>query len=429
MRRFFEAVFAVVLLAGCGGGSSSSTGSGSTGVDAGSPAVDAGTPDADAGTPSPDAGLPGIDGGLGGGPGTSPDAGTPPDECAGLTPASVGTPVRLDLTNVDLTNSGQCTASDVDGTGHVAIFTQNQFTGTNYTFFEAATGASIVQEYESMRVIGQASGFMGKSCEGGGCFTQYFVLGPEGETLFTSPGQGTGTGFPINNPIGGMIQIRFVSQESQTVIWLDSIDASGTVRWSAALPDLFGVGVGPPTVAADRAGNTLAIWAGTQRFGANSWAAQWFDRSGTAGPVFRAPDGVAVPILFERVGSGLFLDNDLTRWSQIDALATSFAKGPAWLDGRDVNLHMVHGGTGYAVLPKPSTSAACQQQVEVVAPSGKNCGTATFSIDGAACTTSDILVGFDGTVVQKVPQERQAACTAGGHQCTCSWQAWAGFFR
>ncbi len=102
---------------------------------------------------------------------------------------------------------------------------------------------------------------------------------------------------------------------------------------------------------------------------------------------------------------------------------------PDWLASRpDTALHMVRGGKGYAVLPKPASSAACEQLVEVVSPSGKTCGSSTFSMGGGACSTSNIIVGYDGTVVQQAPRERET-CTAAGHQCTCTYRYWPAFFR
>lgn len=95
----------------------------------------------------------------------------------------------------------------------------------------------------------------------------------------------------------------------------------------------------------------------------------------------------------------------------------------------NVTLHMVHGGQGYAVLPAQGPAPSCQQTVEVVSASGISCGTRTFAIDAAACTTKVLAVGYDGTVVQQLPEAREAACTAAGHQCDCTYLYWPGYFR
>ena len=139
--------------------------------------------------------------------------------------------------------------------------------------------------------------------------------------------------------------------------------------------------------------------------------------------------GVLPDKLYERVGSGLFLSGFAGWLGQFDAQATSMSPPPAWLAARPgKNLHMVHGGTGYAVLPMPENSATCDQQVEVVSPSGQSCGTADFAIGGGACATKSIIVGYDGTVVQQAPRERET-CSAADHVCTCTYRYWPGFFR
>lgn len=47
---------------------------------------------------------------------------------------------------------------------------------------------------------------------------------------------------------------------------------------------------------------------------------------------------------------------------------------------------------------------------------------------GGACATKSIVVGYDGTVVQQGPRERET-CTAADHVCTCTYRYWPGFFR
>jgi hypothetical protein len=89
---------------------------------------------------------------------------------------------------------------------------------------------------------------------------------------------------------------------------------------------------------------------------------------------------------------------------------------------------MVRSGNGYAVLPMPGTSAACEERVEVIGAGGKTCGSSTFTMGGGSCTTSSIVLGYDGTVVQQAPRERET-CTAADHVCSCSYRYWPGFFR
>ena len=88
---------------------------------------------------------------------------------------------------------------------------------------------------------------------------------------------------------------------------------------------------------------------------------------------------------------------------------------------------MVHGGRGHAVLPAAADSATCSQSVEVIAPSGTSCGTASFSAGTGSCTTKAITIGYDGTVIQQLPATREQQCWFG--PCSCSWQWWSGFFN
>jgi hypothetical protein len=431
-----------------GGGSPpvSDAGSGSGGVDAGA----GGGGGIDAGTGGGGAVDSGTGGGAGSGGGSadagsgSTDGGTAASDCDGLMPPAPGAPSQFKLVNQDL-NEGKCFPGETDGTGHIAVAWQNDFQphDSDYTFIDPATSAQ-VGSFRGTRLllIGQASGFMGGECQGADCFQDYVVLGPTGNRLNGSPVSGTSNGVQANDPTGGMIHARLSNQNfsQPTMVLLDAIDASGNVRWTRALPETFSgeVEAGDVFVGVDRQGNVLALWMSSLgRFGRAAWAGVWFDHAGNAGPEFQAlPGGVLPEAFYERVGSGLFLAGFAASgasrgWlGQFDPMATSVSAAPSWLTARpDVTLHMVHGGAGYALLPVPSTSGACEQSIEVISPSGQSCGTASFTVGGGSCTTSSIAVGYDGTVVQQLPREREAACTAAGHQCDCTYRYWPGFFR
>jgi hypothetical protein len=129
------------------------------------------------------------------------------------------------------------------------------------------------------------------------------------------------------------------------------------------------------------------------------------------------------------VGSGFFMQTQ-GRWvGQIDSLSLQVDPAPEWLRARGgTALHMVHGGTGYAVLPALVIHAAqCTQTVEVLAPSGAGCGVAEFAASEGPCTPWGISVGYDGTVVQQVPNLPQMNCDHA--PCSCDWHWWPGFFR
>ncbi|MGE5048929.1 MAG: hypothetical protein ACM3PC_10195 [Deltaproteobacteria bacterium] len=355
-------------------------------------------------------------------------------------PQTPGAPSQFKLVDQDLTR-GSCFAGETDGTGHIAVSFQNAFQPHNsdYTFVDPATSAK-VGAFQGMRLflIGQASGFMGGECAGADCEQRVVVLGPTGQRLNRSSFEGIGNGVEANDPTGGMIHARLSSRNTPVTVLLDAIDASGNVRWTRALPEPFPAEeAGHVVVGVDRQGNVLALWmTSLGRFGTSAWAGEWFDHAGNAGPEFQALAGGALSQTFyARVGGGLFLagleQGPRHVWlGQFEPLSTSMSPVPSWLAARpDVTLHMVHGGAGYALLPFPGPSDACEQGIEVLSPSGESCGIASFAVGGGSCTTSSIAVGYDGTVVQQLPREREAACTAAGHQCDCTYRFWPGFFR
>jgi hypothetical protein len=351
-----------------------------------------------------------------------------------LTPAAVPAPIQLQLANQDLAD-GECDAAEVDGTGHVATKFQNDQQGhqTHFSFFDPSGTAAGTYDAVNSTLIGQSSGFMGAECLGAFCQQDVFVLGPTGNQLLKTATTDTSNNVQAGNPTGGMVHVRLPGPSGlgDTAL-IDSFDDAGGLRWTRAIPDAL-----DPSrmrLGVDRTGATLVLWLGTARFGDGSWAGQWFDPVGNAGPVFKALGaGPDLPgSLFDRVGSGLFVSGEGGGWlGQFDSMSTQLTSVPAWLAARpNVLLHMVHGGTGYAVIPQAGArNPTCQQTIEVVAPDGTSCGTASFAVDAAVCTTSSIIVGYDGTVVQQLPQEREPACTAAGHSCNCTWRSWPGFFR
>jgi hypothetical protein len=194
------------------------------------------------------------------------------------------------------------------------------------------------------------------------------------------------------------------------------------LRWRTPLPAMAS------WVIVDRSGRALAILQ-DDRFGRGTSAAIWVDHDGHPGAIFQAPAGF---VSTQRVGSGFFIaDSAATtfQWiGQIDSLATSSSPAPAWLQARpNTRLHMVQGGTGYGVMSEPGNSASCSQTIEIVAPSGTSCGTAAFSAGSGSCDMRDIVIGYDGTVVQKLPDAKEKQCAFGA--CSCTWQWWPGFFR
>ena len=98
---------------------------------------------------------------------------------------------------------------------------------------------------------------------------------------------------------------------------------------------------------------------------------------------------------------------------------------PDWLTARPVStLPVVRNGRAYAVIHPARLDAVCHADIEVVAPSGKSCGTAAFPADqsGQFCA-GGLFVGSDGTVVGG----RAEDASPGSRTFTFRW--WTGFLH
>jgi len=255
-----------------------------------------------------------------------------------------------------------------------------------------------------------------------------FTVSPTG---VKGPPQFIGTQFitAAVNPVGGAVTAEILSSAGSDVV---SWDEAGNRRWTVHTTMEVG------SVGVDRIGATLVINDSSNR------RAFWIDPSGVARAEFVF--GSEATQLVPRVGDGFFVYDHVpalvtpvlpagemgTALAQIDSYATETKAPPAWLAARPhKGLHMVHGGEGYAFIDPAGDVAPCGQQIEVLAPSGKSCGTASFSIADGACRTGGLTVGYDGTVIQQLPaaMERVTETAPGFSEHACTWRYWPGFFR
>ena len=232
------------------------------------------------------------------------------------------------------------------------------------------------------------------------------------------------------DPLGGVV-VSSVPRDSSPTRAIAAYDDRARLRWRTELPSSDAI----VAVGVDRQGNTLALVDGSSRYGSGKLAGVWLDHSGRAGSVFEAADIGDSPrgalLLTPRVESGLFLRRSDGAWiRQFDAFGPG-QPPPSWLEARaSTTLHMARGGRAYAVIspPPPTSGGACQATIEVVAPSGKTCGTAVFPGEQNAfngfCTAS-LTVGYDGTVIEKLDERSTGA--GGGRVCGFSW--WTGFLQ
>jgi hypothetical protein len=314
-----------------------------------------------------------------------------------------------------------CSAGVTDGNGTIALTVSNVLEPSNAAVhFLGPDGSLLAQNTSTNAVLtGQLSGFEGQVWAGG------TGSGPEawkvrlwdsrGITVAEGPVRSGNQGV-AEDPLGGIVVVDRSSARKA----LESYDEHLHLRWRVDITDRALAGF-----AVDRAGRALVLFDADYNTAPQSVDAVWVDHDGTKGPVFRALGkqsywphlGIDVT---QRVGSGLFFRTD--RWWQIDSLAVVVQPPPDWFARRPFSgLHMVHGGTGYAVLPD-----GCGDTIEVVAPSGTSCGTAKFTGASGSCTARTLAVGYDGTVIEQLPPP---AGECNGESCTCTWQWWPGFFR
>ena len=185
----------------------------------------------------------------------------------------------------------------------------------------------------------------------------------------------------------------------------------------------------------DRTGQVLLLFDGAGRFAGASVAGLWITHEGQRGSIFSAIDrkfADTILVVAPRVGSGLFVQERSPlggNWvRQIDSLATSGAPPPSWLAERGGwVVHFAHNGTTYAMTPRSDvdSSPGPNCRLDVIAASGKTCGTVTFTDPSGSCESGNLEVGYDGTLVQLL-----ASSTSGCHRdCACTWRWWSGYLH
>src|SRR5207237_3533798 len=123
-------------------------------------------------------------------------------------------------------------------------------------------------------------------------------------------------------------------------------------------------------------------------------------------------------------GGAFFRNAPPEHWVlQFDSRSPTPSPPPAWLVARDSELfkiHMAFGGRAYAFIGQQVPASSCQNNIEIVAPSGKSCGRMEFPIPGS-CKSSHLDVGYDGTVIEGFPPEATPVAPDGAKHCTWSW--------
>jgi hypothetical protein len=373
----------------------------------------------------------------------------PPDECAGLVPPSVPPPNVFTVPPDSYAN--ECAPGTTDGSGTMVLPTLPTGGAPPGTFIFRFVGldgllkGSFTDRFDDIYIfdiLEQANGFVVARYDN-------FVPSNKADSVFTvsptgvkGPPQYPGSSFMIDavNPVGGAVTALQDPPNSgpyEIVSWDEALNRRWTVNTGAE--EVLSVGV-------DRNGATLVVV--REKADSSNLSAFWIDPSGVAGAEFVF--GSEATRLVPRVGDGFFVYDYVptlvtpveelpAQWpemgtplAQIDSYAADVKAPPAWLAARPhKGLHTVHGGAGYALIDPAGDVASCGQQIEVLAPSGKSCGTASFFIADGACRAGRLTVGYDGTVIQQLPvaMEPVSEIAPGFSEHACTWRYWPGFFR
>lgn len=404
--------------------------------------LDAGFFDAgylDAGSAGMDAGIP-ADAGLGLG---GADAGASAADCAGLMPTALPMPVSHLAIYSTAGGMAYCGLPSADGAGVVSY----EQSGSGHPAFTLLSPTGAAQGSLSLwhgSLWPQPLGFLSDS----GSSTQQTVA----VTRFDEHGHplgGTavqGAGIYTSDPLGGLLLVGQFALGNQPPApasgpSLLMFNADGSVRYG---PIPLGVSASLFGASIDLFDRALVVFDGSALFGAGAIAAAWFDASGAplTGPFRLLSSFVAGRSTWfegsQLIGGGLAVrrmdsgpaDGRTSQW--LVTLPSGVAlqqPAPPWLTARpDTNLTIVRGGTAYAATPWAANVSPCTQQVEVLSPSGNSCGTQQYAVDGEACTTRELRVGLDGTVLQMLPADRETT-PPGTDLRSCTLRFWPAALR
>ena len=356
-------------------------------------------------------------------------------DCTGLVPAALPAS-RLDQFTIPTTST--CLNGTADRAGKIALGWRSDANDASWVLrrYTGASGGATMTGHGLAPLLPMENGFQGLS----------FTTSPaEAETIHAYTHSGT---IVLDQPVppdgsahlwdfevdrsGGDGSTLAHGATSNTGnhffnLHVARLYANGTYGFPDSFVDTMHSAPAWVLVGTTFARHTLVLWDGAvMGMGGQHLAARWFAVDGTpAGDTF---DAGAVPGIYgaqmalrPTMGTGLVLQVN-GQWVLSFPNYTTVTAAPSWLASRpNTKLEYIHGQRAYALLPFKGTSATpCAQTVEVRAPAGNLCGTETFAFDSSSCTTNELDLGRDGTVIQQAPTE---SCGAGS--CSCTHRIWA----
>lgn len=404
---------------------------GAAGPDGGIPAQDAGIPAQDAGVPADDAGVPAQ----GAGPTLPPDAGTfdgssLSSSCDGLVPAALP-PM---LTHVDAydNQSGACGLPFANGTGLVAFgFTVIDLNG-NEAWTILSPGGVTVGHTGTLggELFPLASTFISTSSNSTAEFVHPELIVTEANGSRGRPVNLNGRQLFVSDGRSLLAAGTFTDEPSDTVQKAQLFDGEGHTIWGPlTLPghgEVAGAGI-------DDSGSVLVL-----RQDGASVQGLWIDGGGVPeGEPFVVLVQVTTPLRFQTlrlVGGGLALAVGGKWMAAIVAGSSAPTSPPDWLASRDdfrlQTVRLPATKSGYALLPRGGKIPVCSQQVEVLAASGRSCGTVAIPVDGDACNSREVRLGLDGTLLQMLPSDRETLASPPSTDVfTCTLRWWPAALR
>jgi hypothetical protein len=344
------------------------------------------------------------------------DAGPTSGDCAGIVPASLP-PAVWNSTPLSTSGSGQDGCGLPIGNGHGTVAVREESIRSSWQIILPSGESLGFLALWNGVLVPQPSGLIAADGTSSVDFASTTALDDDAKPLGSTQNLLSDSTLFSPDPNGGLLAVgRMVASAPDptpdTPYSAMMFNQDATVRWGPVpigMQQLFAAGV-------DLEGRSLLLMDGTPAFGAGTVAGLWLDAGGAlmtrqflAATGLSETGGGLYPLIsgglaFQHVGPdgtgdwvGVFPSGE----QRIDA-------APSWLASRPNEVPSLARGRGaYAMMPSSESVDVCEQEIEVVSAAGNSCGRIALPLDGFPCTTRDLRLGLDGTVMQMLPRSRE----------------------